>query len=114
MACALSCVRGGLNEFDTCLVELATPNWSWSYAKARFDVEQGSLSVTEYFSGRFAVGYRYCIYQMFCFRARRDLGCRSGLPTRVNAIHAGGSVAGKVSIRLSTISSSSVAVASTF
>src|SRR6202035_5854152 len=45
IACALSCVRGGLNEFDTYLVELATPNWSWSYAGARFDVEQGSLSV---------------------------------------------------------------------
>jgi hypothetical protein len=44
----------------------------------------------------------------FAVRARRDVVCRLGMPTRANATHAGGSLAGKVSIRLSTISSSSV------
>jgi hypothetical protein len=29
MACALSYVRGGPDQFDTCLVGLATPNWRY-------------------------------------------------------------------------------------
>jgi hypothetical protein len=34
MTCALSCVRGGLAEFDPYLVELATPNWHGRMAKS--------------------------------------------------------------------------------
>jgi hypothetical protein len=42
------------------------------------------------------------------FRARRDVGFRLGMPTRASATQAGGSLAGKGSITLSRISSSSV------
>src|ERR1700724_1871417 len=45
---------------------------------------------------------------MWSFRAGRDVGFRLGMPTRASATQAGGSLAGKVSIRLSRILSSSV------
>jgi hypothetical protein len=41
----------------------------------------------------------------FAVRARRDVFGRLGMPTRTKATQAGGSLAGKVSIRLSAISS---------
>jgi hypothetical protein len=56
---------------------------------------------------------KYVNQSCFAFLARGDFVRRSGVPTRAKATHAGGSLAGKVSIRLSAISSS-VAIVSIF
>jgi hypothetical protein len=55
---------------------------------------------------KFKASYRYCVDQR-CrdFRARRDIVRRLGMPTRAKGIQAGGSLAGKVSIRLRATSS---------
>ena len=42
IACALSYVRGGPDEFDTCLLWLATPNWLPPHGAGCFAVKQGS------------------------------------------------------------------------
>ena len=53
-----------------------------------------------------------CVDQRGLFGAERVFGRRSGMPTRAKATQAGGSLAGKVSIRLSTTMSSAASVVS--
>src|SRR6266403_2160658 len=85
------------DEFDTCLVELAMGNRLAAYDEGAFCREEASCRLLD----ACRVIRRRAIYQS----ARRDVFCRLGMPTRATAIHAGGSLAGKVSIRLSVISS---------
>ena len=98
---ALSYFAAARDEFDTSLWNLATQIVFRRMASDCFR----SLSAA-YTLCKLKASYRYGVDQG-CrdFRAGRARFCRLGMPTRAREIQAGGSLAGKVSIKLSVTSS---------
>lgn len=98
---ALSYFAAARDEFDTSLWNLAT---QIGFRRMASDCSR-SLSAT-YALCKLKASDRYGVDQRCrAFRAGRARFCRLGMPTRTREIQAGGSLAGKVSIKLSATSS---------